>query len=127
MLIFALMRTLALALVWMFLFSCSADEHKCAFVPDTSSLSVNLHFEPLEDSLPAITTKADLVRFMTAHPDTRDLFFNRGAYPSDSVFINRLFSRFSNAHIDTLLMETHRFFGDGTALREQFTQAYSNL
>jgi hypothetical protein len=127
MLIFAPMRTLSLALIWTLLFSCSGDEQKCAFVPDTSSLSVNLHFEPLEDSLPAVTTKADLVRFMTAHPDTRDLFFSRGAYPSDSVFINRLFGRFSNPHIDTLLMETHRVFGDGTALREQFTQAYANL
>ena len=108
-------------------FSCSGDEKKCAFIPDTSAVNVQLDFEALEDTLPAINTKADLVKFMTAHPDTRDLFFNRGAYPTDSVFINRLFSRFSNPHIDTLLMETHRIFGDGAELRDQFTQAYSNL
>lgn len=127
MLIFATMKNVTLAAVCLLLFACSGDEEKCAFVPDISALRVSLDFQPLEDSLPLIATKADLVQFMTAHPDTRDLFFNRGAYPNDSVFINRLFDRFSNPHIDTLLMETHRVFGDGSGLRAQFTEAYSNL
>lgn len=121
------MKKLVLAILCILAISCSGDKEECAFVPDTSTLNIKLHYEPLEDSLPKVSTKDDLVRFMTAHPDTRDLFFNRGAYPSDSVFIDRLFSRFSNPHIDTLLMETHRIFGDGTGLREQFTQAYANL
>lgn len=121
------MRKLALAFLGILAVSCSSDKEECAFVPDTSALSITLLYEPLEDSLPLVSSKDDLVRFMTAHPDTRDLFFNRSAYPSDSVFINRLFSRFSNPHIDTLLMETHRIFGDGTGLREQFTQAYANI
>ncbi|MBL7852293.1 MAG: gliding motility lipoprotein GldB [Cyclobacteriaceae bacterium] len=121
------MKKVLLALVGILLLSCSGDEKKCAFVPDTSALRPQLRFESLEDTLPAITTKADLVQFMTVHPDTRDLFFSRSAYPDDSLFINRLFDRFSNPHIDTLLMETHRVFGDGAALREEFTQAYANL
>jgi len=127
MLIFATMKYASLALIWLLLLACSGDDKKCAYIPDTTAIDVTPVFESLEDSLPAITTKADLVRFMTAHPDTRDLFFNRGAYPSDSVFINRLFSRFSNPHIDSLLMETHQVFGDGAVLRDQFTQAYANL
>lgn len=109
------------------LFSCGPDAEKnCAFIPDTTK-KVPLVFEALEDSLPAITGKEDLVRFMTAHPDTRDFFFNRQAYPNDSVFINRLSTRFTNPHIDTLLQETHRVFGNGQFLRDEFTQAFTNL
>jgi hypothetical protein len=121
------MKYVSLALLWLLLLSCSGEDDKCAFIPDTGTIDIKPVFQSLEDSLPAITTKTDLVRFMSSHPDTRDLFFNRGAYPSDSVFINRLFSRFSNPHIDTLLLETHRVFGDGTVLQAQFIQAYANL
>lgn len=115
-------------LLVLLLFSCDPDgETKCAFVPDTRSITINLDFKALEDSLPAITKKEDLVAFMTNHPDTRDLFFNRQAYPNDSVFVNRLFDRLSNPHIDTLLQETHKVFGNGEFLKESFTQAYTIL
>lgn len=128
MLIFAAMKILRAGLVCMLAVSCTPDTEKsCVFIPDTQGISVHLTYEPLEDSLPAIATKPDLVRFMTAHPDTRDLFFNRGAYPDDSAFINRLHARFSNPYLDTLLQETHQVFGDGSFLRDQFTQAYANL
>ncbi len=120
-------------LVWalvvgLLVLSCTPKaEEQCGFIPETSSVPVALAFESLEDSLPAIATKADLVRFMTRHPDTRDIFFNRGAYPSDSTFINRLYERFASPHIDTLLQETHRVFGNGDALRGEFQQAYTYL
>lgn len=107
---------------------CSFKQNEdCAFIPDTSNIPLQLTYQSLEDSLPAIVTKADLVRFMTSHPDTRDIFFNRGAYPNDSTFINRLYSRFSNPHLDSLLMETHRVFGNGSALRDELTRAFANL
>ena len=106
--------------------SCNADKD-CAFIPDTSSIKLELKVESLEDSLPAIKTKTDLVGFMTRHPASRDLFFNRSAYPGDSTFINRLYNRFTSPHIDTLLMETHRVFGNGDALATEFKNAYTNL
>jgi len=122
------MRFARAYLLALLLISCGQGrEKKCAFIPDTSSIKVPLVFESLEDSLPAITTKEQLVAFLTRHPDTRDLFFNRQAYPDDSVFINRLFGRFSNPYIDTLLQETHRVFGNGEFIRQNFTQAYTNL
>lgn len=128
MMIFAAMRVVFPAVLVILLVACSSDEKKeCAFVPDTSSIALVLDFQPLEDSLPAIRSKTELVGFMTAHPDTRDIFFNRGAYPGDSTFINRLYNRFTSPHIDTLLMETHRVFGNGEVLRDEFRQAYANL
>lgn len=107
--------------------SCGDNDQNCAFIPDTSSINLHLEFEALEDSLPAITTKGQLVEFMRAHPDSRDIFFNRGAYPGDSAFIDQLFLRFTNPHIDTLLQETHRVFGNGEDLRHEFQQAFANL
>lgn len=126
--IFAVMKFAGFLLLGLLLFSCDLDgEKNCVYIPDTGSIKIALAFEPLEDSLPAITTKAQVVSFLTRHPDTRDFFFNRQAYPDDSVFINRLYSRFSNPHIDTLLQETHRVFGNGDFLKQTFTQAYTNV
>jgi hypothetical protein len=126
-LIFAHMKFVRLFLGMVVLLSCSPQEEKCEFIPDTSGVNINLAFHSLEDSLPVISRKDELVRFMTVHPDTRDIFFNRGAYPSDSTFINRLYERFSNPYIDTLLQETHKVFGNGDTLRQQFQQAYTHL
>ncbi len=128
LLIFAAMKVVWAFVVGLLVFSCAPKaEEECVFIPDTSAIAVALSFESLEDSLPAIASKADLVRFMTMHSDTRDIFFGRASYPSDSIFINRLYSRFANAHIDTLLQETHRVFGNGDILRGEFQKAYENL
>ncbi len=117
-----------LVFCWLLLVGCGGTkEEKCAFVPETSSIKLGLAFESLEDSLPSIQNKAQLVHFLTRHPEIRDVFFNRASYPSDSAFINELYKRFTNPHIDTLLMETHRVFGNGTELKNQFINAYTNL
>jgi hypothetical protein len=101
---------------------------KCAFVPDTKHITMDLQWESLEDSLPAITTKEQLTGFLTRHPQVRDIFLSRGDYPSDSAFINDRFRKFSNPHIDTLLSETHRVFGnDAAKLKEEFRQAFANM
>lgn len=108
---------------------CDKDEaEKCAFVPDTKDITVELRWESLEDSLPAIKTKEELVGFFTRHPLIRDIFLSRGDYPSDSAFINDRFRKFTNPHIDTLLTETHRVFGsDAAKLKEEFRQAFANM
>ncbi len=102
-------------------------EENCAFIPEVSEAGINLQIESLEDSMPAITTKAELVRFFAHHPTLRDYFFNRPAYPDDSVFINELYNRFTNPHIDTLLMETKKVFGDLSELKSEFRQAFANI
>jgi hypothetical protein len=107
---------------------CSEDqEEKCELIPDVSAIALTLNFEQLEDSLPNVQSKKQLVGFLTNHPEIRDVFFNRKAYPDDSVFINSLYARFTNPAIDTLLMETHRVFGDGSELKNEFQTAFTNL
>jgi hypothetical protein len=98
------MRVLVVFLVlFVVLAGCNSDvEEKCVFIPDTKDISIELEIEHLEDSLPAITSKQQLVDFLARHVTLRDFVFSRSSYPSDSVFINELFARFSNPHIDTL-------------------------
>ncbi len=108
--------------------ACKNDvEEKCAFIPDTKNITIDLKIEHLEDSLPAITSKQELVNFLSHHITLRDFVFSRSAYPSDSVFINELYVRFSNPHIDTLLLETKKIFGDGAYLENEFRSAFTTL
>jgi hypothetical protein len=108
---------------------CGGDQtEKCAVIPDTEGINIELQWESLEDQLPAINTKEELVAFLTKYPHIRDAFMSRGDYPSDSVFINDRFKKFTNPHIDTLLMEAHRVFPDNAAkLKEEFRQAFANF
>lgn len=119
---------LAFLLMLVGLAGCKKDvEEKCAFIPDTKNITLDLQFESLEDSLPAITSKAQLVNFLSHHTVMRDFLFNRNAYPNDSVFINTQYSKFSNPHIDTLLFDTKKIFGDGSALKQELTNAFTTL
>lgn len=111
-----------------FLSSCqNTPQEECIYAPNTEDITFDLQFESLEDELPAIRNKQELIDFFSRNKAMRDVFFNREAYPSDSVFINQLYDRFSNPHIDTLLMETHAVFGDGTALKEELAMAFANI
>ncbi len=113
---------------WLLMVSCENEkEDRCAFVPETSTAKIDLTFESLEDSVLSIKSKTHLVRFLDNHKELRDLFLNRSAYPSDSAFINGLYETFTNPHLDTLLMETHRVFGNGVVLKSEFEKAFANL
>lgn len=107
--------------------SCNTDEESCDFVPNTSQVEVALKLEQHEGVLPAIQTKRELVDFFSSQPAIRDLFFNRPAYPNDSVFIDELYNRFSNPHLDTLLQLTREVFGNGDELKNELTNAFRNL
>ncbi len=122
------MRLILLILILtVLLASCGPDKEKCAFIPDTKAIQLSLDFTSLEDSLPAVTSKEELVDFFSRHTSLRDLFFNREAYPNDSVFIKDLYARFSNPYLDTLLLETKKVFGDGSELKDEFTAAFTTL
>jgi hypothetical protein len=125
----AFMKNTVLYLVVLVLIaSCSNDRtERCAFIPETKDIKIDLQWESLEDSLPAITTKEQLTGFLTRHPSIRELFLSRSEFPADTTFINERFRKFTNPHIDTLLMETHRVFGDASKLKQEFTQAFANL
>jgi hypothetical protein len=117
-----------LTLPILLLTGCSKDKDEtCAFIPDTDNIQVEFTLTSFEDSLPAIQTKQQLVNFLSRNPLLRDNFFGRQAYPSDSAYINELFNRFTHPAIDTLLMETHRVFGNGDELKKQFEAAFKNI
>lgn len=109
-----------------FVFSCSKETEECVEAPDSVE-AVSLEWEQLHSTLPSIKTKAELVQFLTEHPVIRDFVLHRPEYPDDSTFINTLFQRFTSPHIDSLLIETNRVFGDQTKLKQEFEEAFANL
>lgn len=116
-----------LVLVAFAIYSCKEDRESCAFQPDTSKHVVDVRWESLVDPIAGISSKTELVALLTKHPLLRDVMLNRPGYPSDSVFINELYARFTNPHIDTLVMEVHRVFGDERELKTAFENAFRNF
>lgn len=110
-------------LVW----SCETDSESCVTIPDTSDSRVSVIIEPLHDSLMRIQSKQELVNLLTHQPIMRDYIFRRKDYPDDSVFINALYQRFTNPHLDTLAADVKRVFGDLSALQAEFEDAFSNV
>ena len=105
----------------------SPEEEPCVFIPDVSHESLILEFDHFEDTLANITSKGELINFLTRQPLIRDEMLRRAEYPNDSVFIDEMFRRFTNPGIDTLLRETKQVFGDGSALAAEFRAAFANL
>lgn len=104
-----------------------AERSDCVFIPPVEGVTTDFSFIRLEDSIASISSREALVAFFTRHPVIRDYLFARKNYPDDSVFVKTLYARFSNPGFDSLLMETHRIFGDGAALRAQFEEAFNNI
>lgn len=120
-------RLILLIFVAFVLFSCDSEKEECVEVPEISEQEVSIVIEQLQDSVLNFKSKSDLVRFFTRHPVLRDNVFRRSEYPGDSVFVNEIFSRLNNPHIDSLLFETRRVFGDLSGLEAEFREAFANL
>lgn len=103
----------------------SNQEERCVFQPEAAK--VQIQFTSLQDSVMAIESKKELVEFLTRHPVLRDFIFRRSEYPDDSTFIRDLHARITNPHFDSLKMEVDRVFADGSDLKGQFEEAFSNL
>lgn len=106
--------------------SCGNEAEECIESPDVAT-PVVIELEQLQNVLPAVQSKEELVSFLTAHPVIRDYVLHRTEYPSDSVFINTLYQRFTNPYLDSLLIETNRIFGDQSGLKNEFETAFTNL
>jgi hypothetical protein len=109
-----------------FLASCSSEKDECVFQPDIAD-QVELDFEMFQDSLRNLRSKAALVNLLTRNPTLRDQMFRRDEFPNDSVFINEIYGRLTNPHLDTLFHEVNRVFGDASGLKKEFEDAFSNL
>lgn len=121
------MKKVFLLLVVSLLWGCGTENENCVFVPDVSPENIQLEIEHLGDSLARISSKKELVGLLTRQPVIRDEMLRRAEYPNDSVFLQEMFRRFTNPGIDTLLTETKKVFGDGSALEAEFKQAFANL
>lgn len=117
---------LVLAFV-LFLTGCEKEEEACAFIPETSDTKIKVNIDQFQDSLINVESRAELVAFLTRQPVIRDYILRRSEFPDDSVFINELYNRFNNPHLDTLLQETKQVFGDLSSLRSEFEQAFKNI
>jgi hypothetical protein len=127
--IFAVMKK---RLTLLFFVACAwgcGDNQKdeCVVQPDVQGLQLEVDLQQLEDKLVAVQSKQEVVALLTEHPVIRDYIFRRSEYPDDSVFINKLYHRFTSPHFDTLLQETQRVFGDLSELRSEFDLAFTNF
>jgi hypothetical protein len=115
--------------VLFFLSGCSDKEHEegCVFEPNLADEGLAITFDQLQDALVQVKSKEELVTVLSREPLVRDYIFRRTEYPDDSVFINELYARFTNPHLDTLALEVKRVFGDGSALRKSFEDAFAHI
>ena len=120
-------KYLAFCILSVFFWSCEKKEDECAVIPDTAEIKVELKIEQFQDSLANLSSKKDLVDLFRRQPVMMDFMFRRRDYPNDSIFLNTIYSRLQNVHIDTLLQESKRVFGDLSALENQFEEAFRNL
>lgn len=109
------------------LVSCSENRQEACYEPESSVVPVPLQFTALEEKFAAIETRQDVVDLFNGEEVLRDVFFKRSGYPNDSAFIRELHRRFTNPGIDTLASEVKRVFGDGSVLRNSFSEAYAHL
>ena len=84
---------------------CDSATEECVFVPESTGIPIDLQFERLQDAFINVSSKEQLVSLLTEHPVIRDEIFRRAEYPSDSVFVDELYARLSNPHLDTLLSD----------------------
>ena len=125
---YSMKKIIGLAVLALVIWSCGKDnEDACVFTPDVGNDKIDITIEQYQDSLPGIKSKKALVAFLTRQPLIRDYIFRRTEYPNDSVFINEIYTRFSNPHIRTLLSDTKKVFGDLSSLEAEFELAFSNL
>ncbi len=120
-------KALAIILFSLWLAGCGRENEVCVVQPETANIKIDLQFECLQDSFINVSSKDQLIRLFSSYPVIRDNIFRREEYPSDSIFIDEIFTRLNNPHLDTLLIETQRVFGNLTGLKAQFEEAFTNL
>ena len=104
----------------------SNEDNECAIEPDIDKIA-SLEIERLEFDLLKTTNRDSLRHFLKNEPIITNYFLQRASYPNDSVMMEVLINKFNSPHIDTLLMEIDRVFGDLSILEGELNQAFSHL
>jgi hypothetical protein len=121
------MRYLAGLFLLTILWSCGKQEEQCVVIPDIQGKPVDITIEQFQDTLANLKNKTQLVELFRRQPVIRDIMFGRGNYPHDSIFLNTIYKRLQNIHIDTLAIESKRVFGNLAGLEAQFEEAFTNI
>jgi hypothetical protein len=123
------MRTYLIVFVFFALIvSCSNEKEGVGCVDSPNKPApVAIELVQLQNKIPTIRSKQELVALLSHNTTLRDQFLRRSEYPNDSAFINTLYQRFTNPYFDSLLIETNRVFGDLSELKREFEEAFTNL
>ena len=108
------------------LFSCNSGQEACIDAP-TVNKTVPVVIERLENRLFADTNPGEILQFLQDYPVLAREFLGSRQYPSDSILAREIFKVIKNPYTDTLLMETNKYFGDMSDLKEEFEQAFSYI
>lgn len=119
------MRLLFIVIIVFVFVACSKKQNECVDAKDPEPISLN--YESLSDELLGIESKEELIQFLDSNKILRDYFLHRADYPNDSVFLETLYQRFTNPHIDTLLMETEKVFGKEEKLKLDLVEAFGRV
>lgn len=108
------------------LFSCNLEKEVCIEAP-TLTKTVPVIIERLENRLFADTNPGEVLQFLQDYPVLAREFLGAGQYPSDTILAREIFKVIKNPYTDTLLMETNKYFGDMSDIKEEFEQAFSYI
>ncbi len=107
--------------------ACTPD-NECIDAPSLEeSEKVTITIERLEKELFDLKSVQEVEYFISSHPILADAFLGRQQYPSDSILAMELYKRIKNPYVDTLYNETIAYFGDFSALKLEFEEAFSHI
>ena len=115
-----------IVLILLACFSCGLENETCIDAP-TVTETVPVVIERLENRLFADTNPGEVLQFLQDYPILAKEFLGANQYPSDTILAREIFKVINNPYTDTLLMETNKYFGDMSDLKEEFAQAFSYI
>jgi hypothetical protein len=108
--------------------SCTGiEEDPCTNAPDVSEVNINLQTEQLGRELMSSSSPEEIGTFLNNNPEVAEKYLLSGRYPNDSILVNELYQRVTNASFDTLYNETVQEYGDFSAKSTEFKQAFQYI
>ena len=104
------------------LFSCQPNS--CRPAPDVSDSKVDISFVRWDEALFEAQSTQDIENLLQQYPDFTQQYLHLADYPNDSALAAQYYQLISNPSIDTLYRQTQETFGNLSALREEFEEAF---
>ncbi len=104
------------------LLACQTDD--CRSAPDASAIDVDVELVRWDEALFQAKGTQQMSQLLRAHPNFAQKYLHLSDYPADSVLINQYTQLVSHPSADTLYQQTKAAFGDLSALRDSFQEAF---